>query len=115
MLVEKYLLLFGLGLLSIVTANVLKNFHQVVQYHRRLRPIAPGVFFSFSSGLKGACAGSHLTHGVLAGIATELDDCPMDVSCGLAAADSCCRHSGGAQRKKQRRVARPQERVPAFL
>jgi hypothetical protein len=39
----------------------------------------------------------------------------MDVSCGLAAADSCCRHSGGAQRKKQRRVARPQERIPAFL
>jgi hypothetical protein len=39
----------------------------------------------------------------------------MGVSCGLAAADSCCRHSGGAERKKQRRVARPQECASAFL
>ena len=50
MLVEKYLFLVGLGLLSMVTANVHESFYQVVQYHRQLRPIAPGVFSAFHLG-----------------------------------------------------------------
>jgi hypothetical protein len=66
MLSVKYLLSFiGWGLLTAAIAEVLKNLYQVVQYHRQLRPIAPGALSSTSSGLKGASASASSTHGVL--------------------------------------------------
>jgi hypothetical protein len=66
MLFVKYLLLLtGWGLLVAAAANVLKNLYQVVQYHRQLRPIAPGALSGISSGLEGASAATPLTHGVL--------------------------------------------------
>lgn len=67
MLFVKYLLLLtGWGLLIAAATNVLKNLYQVVQYHRQLRPIAPGALSGTSSGPEGASAGTPLTHGVLA-------------------------------------------------
>ena len=63
---EIYLrLLTGWGLLVAAAANVLKSLYQVVQYHRQLRPIAPGALSGTSSGLEGASAPTPLTHGVL--------------------------------------------------
>jgi hypothetical protein len=66
MLSVKYLLFFiGWGLLMAAVAKVLQNLYQVVQYHRQLRPIAPGALSGTSSGLEGASASTPLTHGVL--------------------------------------------------
>ena len=66
MLSVKYLLLLaGWGLLTAAVAKVLKSLYQVVQYHRQLRPIAPGALSSTSSGLEGASASAPSTHGVL--------------------------------------------------
>jgi hypothetical protein len=46
----KYLLLTGWGLLMAAAANVFRNIYEVVQYHRQLRPIAPGSSSGISSG-----------------------------------------------------------------
>ena len=59
-------MLTGWGLLAAAITNVLKNLYQVVQYHRQLRPIAPGSLSGTSSGPEGASAGTPLTHGVSA-------------------------------------------------
>jgi regulator of protease activity HflC (stomatin/prohibitin superfamily) len=68
MLLLKYLLLLtGWGLLIAAVTNVLKNLYQVVQYHRQLRPIAPGSLSGISSGPEGASAETPLTHGVTVG------------------------------------------------
>lgn len=62
----KYLLLLtGWGLLMAAAINVFRNLYQIVQYHRQLRPIAPGVLSGFSSGPEGASARTPLTHGAL--------------------------------------------------
>ncbi len=72
-----------------------KTFCKVVQYHRRLRHIAPGSFFGKFIGAGRNSRGS-ATHPLAPrGIATELDRCQTGVSCGLAAAYLRCRHSGG--------------------
>src|SRR5712671_3336526 len=64
MLFLRYLLLFtGWGLLAAAAVNVFKNLYQVVQYHRQLRPIAPGSLSGLSSGTEGASAGATSTHG----------------------------------------------------
>src|SRR5260221_1624213 len=64
MLFLRYLLLFtGWGLLAAAAINVFKNLYQVVQYHRQLRPIAPGSLSGLSSGTEGASAGTPSTHG----------------------------------------------------
>ena len=64
MLFLRYLLLFtGWGLLAAAALNVCKNLYQVVQYHRQLRPIAPGSLSGLSSGPEGASAEPPLTHG----------------------------------------------------
>src|SRR6478609_1538200 len=81
------------------------SFNKVVQYHRRLRHIAPGSFFG---KLIGAVRNSRETAtNPLAprGTATELDRCQTGVSCGLAAAHLRCRHSGGAERSGRHRVS----------
>jgi regulator of protease activity HflC (stomatin/prohibitin superfamily) len=65
MLLLKYLLLLtGWGLLAAAAANFFKNIYQVVQYHRLLRPIAPGSYSGISSGPEGAPAEPPSTHGV---------------------------------------------------
>jgi regulator of protease activity HflC (stomatin/prohibitin superfamily) len=57
MLFLRYLLLFtGWGLLTAAAVNVFKNLYQVVQYHRQLRSIAPGVVSGLSSGPEGVSA-----------------------------------------------------------
>jgi regulator of protease activity HflC (stomatin/prohibitin superfamily) len=64
MLLVKYLLLLtGWGLLVAAAANVFRNLYQVVQYHRQLRPIAPGSLSGISSGPEGASTGTPSTHG----------------------------------------------------
>src|SRR6266481_3962867 len=64
MLLLKYLLLFtGWGLLVAAAVNVFKNLYQVVQYHRQLRPIAPGSLSGMSFGPEGVPAGPPLIHG----------------------------------------------------
>ncbi|MFI5104795.1 MAG: SPFH domain-containing protein, partial [Terriglobales bacterium] len=64
MLLVKYLLLLtGWGLLVAAAANVFRNLYQVVQYHRQLRPIAPGSLSGISSGPEGTPAGGPSTHG----------------------------------------------------
>jgi len=75
------------------------SFNKVVQSHRRLRHIAPGSFFGkFIGAGRNSCGTA--THPLAPrGIATELDGCQTGVSCGLAAAQLRCRHSGGAQAK----------------
>jgi len=81
------------------------SFNKVVQYHRRLRHIAPGSFFG---KLIGAVRNSRETAtNPLAprGTATELDRCQTGVFCGLAAAHLRCRHSGGAERSGRHRVS----------
>jgi regulator of protease activity HflC (stomatin/prohibitin superfamily) len=66
MLFVKYLLLLtGWGLLLAAAVNVFRNLYQIVQYHRQLRPIAPGSLSGFSSGPEGASTGTASTHGVL--------------------------------------------------
>jgi regulator of protease activity HflC (stomatin/prohibitin superfamily) len=66
MLFLRYLLLFtGWGLLAAAAVNVFKNLYQVVQYHRQLRPIAPGVVSGLSSGPEGVSAEPPSTHGVV--------------------------------------------------
>jgi regulator of protease activity HflC (stomatin/prohibitin superfamily) len=66
MLFVKYLLLLtGWGLLMAAAINVFRNLYQIVQYHRQLRPIAPGALSGTSSGPENASAGTPLTHGVL--------------------------------------------------
>jgi regulator of protease activity HflC (stomatin/prohibitin superfamily) len=66
MLFVKYLLLLtGWGLLAAAAVNVFRNLYQIVQYHRQLRSIAPGVLSGFSSGPEGASMGTSSTHGVL--------------------------------------------------
>jgi regulator of protease activity HflC (stomatin/prohibitin superfamily) len=66
MLFLKYLLLLtGWGLLVAAAINVFRNLYQIVQYHRQLRPIAPGSLSGFSSGPEGASAGTSSTHGAL--------------------------------------------------
>jgi regulator of protease activity HflC (stomatin/prohibitin superfamily) len=66
MLLLKYLLLLtGWGLLAAAAVNVFKNLYQVVQYHRLLRPIAPGSLSGTSSGPEGAPAGPLSTQSVL--------------------------------------------------
>jgi regulator of protease activity HflC (stomatin/prohibitin superfamily) len=66
MLLLKYLLLLtGWGLLAAAFVNVFKNLYQVVQYHRLLRPIAPGSLSGISSGPEGAPAGPLSTQSVL--------------------------------------------------
>src|SRR5690242_5488103 len=64
MLLLKYLLLFaGWGLLVVAAINVFRNFYKVVQYHRLLRPIAPGSFSTTPLGTEGALTGTPSTHG----------------------------------------------------
>jgi regulator of protease activity HflC (stomatin/prohibitin superfamily) len=67
MLLVKYLLLLtGWGLLVAAAVNVFRNLYQVVQYHRQLRPIAPGSLSgmsSISSGPEGTLADLPSTHG----------------------------------------------------
>ena len=67
MLLVKYLLLLtGWGLLVAAAVNVFRNLYQVVQYHRQLRPIAPGSRSgrsSISSGPEGTLADLPSTHG----------------------------------------------------
>lgn len=67
MLLVKYLLLLtGWGLLVAAAVNVFRNLYQVVQYHRQLRPIAPGSLSgisSVSSGPEGTPAEGPSTHG----------------------------------------------------
>jgi regulator of protease activity HflC (stomatin/prohibitin superfamily) len=67
MLLVKYLLLLtGWGLLIAAAVNVFRNLYQVVQYHRQLRPIAPGSLSgmsSISSGPEGTLADLPSTHG----------------------------------------------------
>src|SRR6478672_3349397 len=67
MLLVKYLLLLtGWGLLVAAAANVFRNLYQVVQYHRQLRPIAPGSLSgmsSISSGPEGTPTEGPSTHG----------------------------------------------------
>jgi regulator of protease activity HflC (stomatin/prohibitin superfamily) len=64
MLLLRYLLLLtGWGLLVAAAANVFRNLYQVVQYHRQLRPIAPGSWSGISSGPEGVSAGAPSTHG----------------------------------------------------
>ncbi|HET9164693.1 MAG TPA: hypothetical protein VFP11_01760, partial [Candidatus Angelobacter sp.] len=54
MLFLRYLLLFtGWGLLAAAAIEVFKNLYQVVQYHRQLRPIAPGSRSGMSSTSSG--------------------------------------------------------------
>jgi len=66
MLFVKYLLLLtGWGLLMAAAINVFRNLYQIVQYHRQLRSIAPGVLSGTSSGPEGASAGMSSTHGAL--------------------------------------------------
>ena len=66
MLLLRYLLLLtGWGLLVATAANVFRNLYQVVQYHRQLRPIAPGSLSGISSGPEGASMGTPSTHGAL--------------------------------------------------
>ncbi len=63
MLLLKYLLLLtGWGLLAAAFVNVFRNLYQVVQYHRQLRPIAPGSLSGISSGPEGAPAEPPSTH-----------------------------------------------------
>ncbi|HWS17728.1 MAG TPA: SPFH domain-containing protein, partial [Candidatus Elarobacter sp.] len=65
MLFLRYLLLFtGWGLLAAAAINVFKNLYQVVQYHRQLRPIAPGSLSGLSSGPEGASTGTTPIRGV---------------------------------------------------
>ena len=68
MLLVKYLLLLtGWGLLVAAAINVFRNLYQVVQYHRQLRPIAPGSLSgmsSTSSGPEGTPAAGPSTHGL---------------------------------------------------
>src|SRR4029077_1460593 len=47
--------------------------------------------------------------------ATELDHCQMGVSCGLAAAHSLCRHSGGAQRDGRHQSEPDRREAPGIL
>src|SRR5437899_3090658 len=64
MLLVKYLLLLaGWGLLVAAAVNVFRNLYQVVQYHRQLRPIAPGSLSGISSGPEGTLAAPPSTHG----------------------------------------------------
>lgn len=66
MLFLRYLLLFtGWGLLAAAAIDVFKNLYQVVQYHRQLRSIAPGVVSGLSSGPEGVSAEPPSTHGVV--------------------------------------------------
>lgn len=82
---------------------VFRSICKVVQYHRRLRPIAPG---SFSTNAIGERRNSNRNAiNPWRASATELDHCQVGVSCGLAAAHSCCAHSGGAQRDGRHRVS----------
>jgi regulator of protease activity HflC (stomatin/prohibitin superfamily) len=65
MLFLKYLLLLtGWGLLTAAAVNVFRNLYQIVQYHRQLRSIAPGVLSGTSSGPEGVSTGTPSTHGV---------------------------------------------------
>ncbi len=81
------------------------SFNKVVQSHRRLRHIAPGSFFGKFIGAGRNSRGT-ATHPLASrGIATELDRCQTGVSCGLAAAQLRCRHSGGAERSGRHRVS----------
>jgi hypothetical protein len=64
MLLLKYaLLVTGWGLLAVAAVNVVRNLYRVVQYHRRLRPIAPGSLSGISSGPEGAPTEPLSTHG----------------------------------------------------
>ena len=64
MLLVKYrLFLTGWGLLAVAATNVSRSLYQVVQYHRQLRPIAPGFLSGISSGPEGTPAGGPSTHG----------------------------------------------------
>ncbi|MBZ5508417.1 MAG: hypothetical protein LAO78_23405 [Acidobacteriia bacterium] len=64
MLLVKYLLLLtGWELLVAAAVNVFRNLYQVVQYHRQLRPIAPGSLSGISSGPEGTLADLPSTHG----------------------------------------------------
>jgi hypothetical protein len=55
-------------------------------FHRRLRPIAPGFSYGFSSGPTGTLAGTATNPLASRKMATELDRCCTGVPCGLAAA-----------------------------
>ena len=64
MLLLKYLLLLtGWGLLVAAAIQAVKNFYQVVQYHRQLRRIAPSSLSGISSGPERASTDRPLTHG----------------------------------------------------
>src|SRR5215472_15904821 len=66
MLLLKYLLLLtGWGLLAAAAVNVFKNLYRVVQYHRLLRPIAPGSSSGISSGPEGTPAETLSTRSAL--------------------------------------------------
>lgn len=94
------------GLLATIDINAFKNIYPVVQYHRLLRPIAPGSLPGISSGPEGVSAEPPTT--CCASVEKpqfELDHCQTGVSCGLAAAHSRCQHSGGARRNGRHRVS----------
>jgi hypothetical protein len=64
--------------------------NKVVQYHRRLRHIAPGSFFRKLIGAGRNSCGTATHPLATRRIATELDHCQTGVSCGLAAAHLRC-------------------------
>jgi len=67
MLLLKYLLLLtGWGLLVAAAIHVFRNLYQVVQYHRQLRRIAPGLLSGISSGPEGASTDRPSTSGAVA-------------------------------------------------
>ena len=72
---------------------------KVVQSHRQLRTYSSGFLVRHFIGAGRNSRGRAINPWPVRGkTATELDRCPMGVSCGLAAAHSRCRHSGGARR-----------------
>ena len=74
----------------------MEKFHQVVQSHRQLRPIAPASSGT-SSGLEEALREAAINP--MAPVEPQLNwTLPQGVSCGLAAAHFRCLARGGAQR-----------------
>lgn len=76
-------------------------------FHRRLRPIAPGFLYGFSSGPAETLARTATNPLASRKIATELDRCCTGVPCGLAAADFRSRRAVMPDEEKQHRVSQP--------
>src|SRR6478735_4146632 len=81
-------------------------------FHRRLRPIAPGFLYGFSSGPAGTLAGTATNPLASRKIATELDHCCTGVPCGLAAAHFRSRIAVMPVEEKQHRVSQPAGTCP---